>query len=150
MSTSILKALPGKFDIIRHSPCIFYISRQASLCQQGLSKPNIKIRTHSVLYISASLVMSTSILRALPCKLDIKRRSPSIFYIWASILKALPSKLDIKDTYLIFSIRVQWLSGRVLDLRWKSHLLEPHSWHCTRCVLDEQDILTSVPGNISV
>ena len=25
MSTSVLKALPGKFDIKRHSPCILYI-----------------------------------------------------------------------------------------------------------------------------
>ena len=30
---------------------------------------------------SASLVMSTSILKALPGKLDIKRHSPSIFYV---------------------------------------------------------------------
>ena len=29
---------------------------------------------------SASLVMSTSVLKALPVKLDIKRHSPSIFY----------------------------------------------------------------------
>ena len=30
---------------------------------------------------SASLVMSTSVLKALPGKLDIKRHSPSIFYV---------------------------------------------------------------------
>ena len=30
---------------------------------------------------SASLTMSTSILKALPGKLDIKRHSPSIFYL---------------------------------------------------------------------
>ena len=76
MSTSVLKALPGKLDIKRHSP--------------------------SILYISASLGMSTSVLKALPGKLDIKRRSPSILYISASlgmptsVLKALPGKLDIK------------------------------------------------------
>ena len=55
MSTSVLKALPGKLDIKRPSP--------------------------SILYISASLAMSTSILKALPGKLDIKRPSPSILYI---------------------------------------------------------------------
>ena len=55
MSTSVLKALPGKLDIKRHSP--------------------------SILYISASLAMSTSVLNALPGKLDIKRHSPSILYL---------------------------------------------------------------------
>ena len=51
---------------------------------------------------SASLAMSTSILEAMPGKLDIKRHTPSILYIWASlvmstsILKALPGKLDIR------------------------------------------------------
>ena len=55
MSTSILKALPGKPDIKRHSP--------------------------SILYISASLAMSTSVLKALPGKLDIKRHEPSILYM---------------------------------------------------------------------
>ena len=76
MSTSVLKALPGKLDIKRHSS--------------------------SILYILASLVMSTSVLKALPGKLDIKRHSPSILHIMASLLmstsvfKALPGKLDIK------------------------------------------------------
>ena len=60
MSTSILKALPGKLDIIRHSPCI--------------------------LFISASLAMSTSVLKALPGKLDTKRQSPSILYLRKSVL----------------------------------------------------------------
>ena len=55
MSTSVLKALPGKLDIKRLSP--------------------------SILYISASLAMSTSVLKALPGKPDIKRLSPSILYI---------------------------------------------------------------------
>ena len=55
MSTSVLKALPGKLDIKSHSP--------------------------SILYISASLAMSTCVLKALPGKLDIKRHSPSILYL---------------------------------------------------------------------
>ena len=49
MSTSLLKALPGKLDVKRHSP--------------------------SILYISESLAMSTSVLNALLGKLDIKRHS---------------------------------------------------------------------------
>ena len=55
MSSSVLKASPGKLDIKRYSP--------------------------SILYISASLAMSTSVLKASPGKLDIKRYSPSILYI---------------------------------------------------------------------
>ena len=55
MSTSVLKALPGKLDIKRHSP--------------------------SILYISASLAMSTRVLKALPGKLDIKRHSPCVLYL---------------------------------------------------------------------
>ena len=50
MSTSVLKALPGKLDIKRHSP--------------------------SIISISASLAMSTRVLEDLPGKLDIKRHSP--------------------------------------------------------------------------
>ena len=48
---------------------------------------------------SASLAMSTGILKALPCKLDIKKHSPSILFISTSlamstsVLKALPGKL---------------------------------------------------------
>ena len=63
---------------------------------------DIKRYSPSILYISASLVMSTCVLKALPGKLDIKRYSPSILYISASllmstsVLKALPGKLDIK------------------------------------------------------
>ena len=56
ISTSVLKALPCKLNIKRHSP--------------------------SILYISASLAMSTSVLKALPGKLDIKSHSPSILYLW--------------------------------------------------------------------
>ena len=56
MSTSILKALPGKLDIKRHSP--------------------------SILYISASLAMSTRVLEALSYKLDIRRHSPKVFSMY--------------------------------------------------------------------
>ena len=50
----------------------------------------------------ANLAMSTSVLKVLPGKLDIKIHLPSILYISASltmstsVLKDLPSKLDIK------------------------------------------------------
>ena len=37
--------------------------------------------TKRMLNLSASLAMSTSVLKALPGKLDIKRHSPSIFYL---------------------------------------------------------------------
>ena len=49
-----------------------------------------------------SLSMSTGDLKALPSKLDIKRRKPGILYILASlaistsVLKSLPGKLGIK------------------------------------------------------
>ena len=56
---NVLKTLPGKLDIKRHSP--------------------------SILYVSASLEMSTITLKALPGKLDIKRHSPSILYISTSL-----------------------------------------------------------------
>ena len=55
ISTSVLKAMPGKLDINRHSS--------------------------SILNISASLLMSTSVLDALLSKLDMKRHLPSILYI---------------------------------------------------------------------
>ena len=105
MSTSVLEASPGKFDIKRHSHGILYIL--ASRCQQAFSKPclvNLMSKdTHLVFSIfSTSLPMSSSILKASPGKLDIKRHSPSILYIWAnrarstSVLKASTGKLDIK------------------------------------------------------
>ena len=55
MSTRVLKALPGKLNIKRHSL--------------------------SILYILASLAMSTRVLKALSGKFDIKRHSPSILYM---------------------------------------------------------------------
>ena len=48
-------------------------------------KLDIKRHSPSILYITASLTLSTSILKALPGKLDIKRHSPSILYITASL-----------------------------------------------------------------
>ena len=48
-------------------------------------KLDIKRHSPSILYISASLAMSTSVLEALPGKLDIKRHSLSILYISASL-----------------------------------------------------------------
>ena len=42
---------------------------------------------------SASLAMSTSVLKALPGKLDIKRHSPSILYLFIEILALLLSEL---------------------------------------------------------
>ena len=68
--------------------------------------------TH-LLFISASLTMSISVLKALPGKLDIKRLSPSILYISASlamstsISKPCLVSLISKDTHLVFSISRQ-------------------------------------------
>ena len=62
----------------------------------------MSILANYILYISTSLAMSTSDLKALSDKLDIKRHSPGILYISTSLamstsdLKALPNKLDIK------------------------------------------------------
>ena len=58
--------------------------------------------------------MSTSVLEALPGKLDIKSHSPSILYNLASlamstnVLEAMPDKLDIK-------MRV-WMGGLVFTI----------------------------------
>ena len=103
MSTSVLKALPGKLDIKGHSP--------------------------SILYFSECLAMSPSILKALPGKLDIKRHSPSILYFWASLamsksaLNALPSKLDFKrhSPSILYFQNMIWLNIRSLALLGSQH-----------------------------
>ena len=108
MSTSVLKALPGKLNIKRHSPSILYISASLAMSKSVLKalpgKLDIKRHSPSILYVSASFAMSASVLKALSGKLDVKRHSPSILYISASlamsssILKVLPGtcKLNIK------------------------------------------------------
>ena len=126
------------------------LSHQTSRCQQAFSKPClvnlISKDSHqyslsllsiydgkcSYVYISASFAMSTSILKALPGKLDIKRHSPSILYLFlqftmesvhmsisrqASRCQQAFSKpclvnLISKDTHLVFSISS-------FNLRWK-------------------------------
>ena len=84
MSTSVLKALPGKLDIKRHEPGILYIlasfAMSTSVLKDLPGKLDIKRHSPSILYISASPAMSTSVLKALPGKLDIKGHSPSILY----------------------------------------------------------------------
>ena len=75
MSTSVLKALPGKLDIKRHSP------------------------THLVFSSSASLVMSRSFLKPLPGKLDITRHSSSILYIGVTSIQRVKIDTDM-DTFL--------------------------------------------------
>ena len=132
MSTSVLKALPCKLDIKRHSPSIFAITLQASRCQQAFSK-RIKRHSPSILYISASLAMSSSVLKALPGKLDIK-----ILYISASlamstsVLKALPGKLDIKrhsPSILYLSWHFYVINNNILlFLLRKQQLFQMHSY----------------------
>ena len=128
MTTSVIKALPGKLHIKRHSPCILYIwaslaisksvlkvlpsklhikvshlvfsiSQQASRCQQAFTKPFLVNFISKVLYISASLQKSTSIPKALPGKLHIIRHSPSILYISLHVC-----------VYIIFSLYTAWRS----------------------------------------
>ena len=79
MSTNVLKNLPGKFDIERHSP--------------------------SILYISASLAMSTSVLKALPGKLDIERHSPSILCLLEALGHAgqVPKSRTVTSTFSVSS-----------------------------------------------
>ena len=76
--------------ITKDTNLVFSISRQASRCQQAFStlpgKLDIKRHKPSLLYISASLAMSTSVLEALPGKLD-NKYEPSILYISASIAR---------------------------------------------------------------
>ena len=91
MSTGVLKALPSKFDIKRHSP--------------------------SILYISAILAMLTSILGSLLGKLDIKD-SHLVFSIsrqtsrcQQAFSKPCLVNLISKDTHLVFSIYMYLLSA---------------------------------------
>ena len=53
---------------------------------------------------SASLAMSTCVLKALPGKLDIKRHSPSILYL--SDTEAPNLDLDLSITYSIVSVKI--------------------------------------------
>ena len=85
-----------------------------------------------MLNCSASLAMSTSVLKALSGKLDIKRRSPSILYIWTSlamstsVLKALPGKLDIKRHSSPSILHASWLGHRDFNCGYKLFLYEVH------------------------
>ena len=56
------------------------------------SLPGSALRT--MLNRSASLAMSTSLLKALPGKLDIKRHSPSILYFYVFCDRRNPGRLD--------------------------------------------------------
>ena len=97
---------------------------------------------------SASLAMSTTILKALPCKLDIKRHPPSILYITASlamstsVLKALPGKLDIKSLspsilYILASLAMSTSVLKALPCKLISkdtHLVLSVSRQASRCL----------------
>ena len=105
MSTGVLKALPGKLDIKRHSPSILYISASLAMSASVLKalpgKLDIKRHSPSILYISASLAMSASVLKALPGKLDIKRHSPSILYLSVtSYINCIVARCLINIVYL--------------------------------------------------
>ena len=96
---------------------------------------------------SASLAMSTSVLKALPGKLDIKRHSPSIRYISASLAMqqafSRPCLVNLisKDTHLVFSISRQasrcqqvFSKPRLVNLISKyTHLVFAISLQASRC-----------------
>ena len=117
MSTSVLKALPGKLDIKRHSPSILYVSWQVSRCQQAFSKPClvnlISKDTHLVFSISrqASLCQQAF---SKPCLVNlISKYTHLVFSIsrQASRCQQAFSKpclvnLISKDTHLVFSINL--------------------------------------------
>ena len=133
MSTSVLKALLGKLDIKRLSLRVFSISWQASPCQQSFSKPClvnlISKDTHLEYFLYlGSLAMPTSVLKALPGKLDIKRHSPRVFSIsrQASRYQQAFSKpcllnLKSKDFHLEYSLylgKPRDVNNRSQSLAW--------------------------------
>ena len=68
-----------------HVKSLGKLAMSTSVLEALPGKLDIKRHSSSILYISASLAMSTSVLEALPGKLDIKRHSSSILYISASL-----------------------------------------------------------------
>ena len=111
------QTLPGKLDIKRNSPSIFYIlvslAMSTSVLKAMPGKLDIKRHSPSILYISASLPLTTSILNDLSGTLDFKGHSPSTLYITASLpmthafSKPCLVNLVSKDTHLVFSISRQ-------------------------------------------
>ena len=137
MSTSVLKALPGKLDIKRHSPCILYISA-ASRCQQALSKPClvnwISKDTHLVFSISRQASRCQQALSK-PCLVNlISKDTHLVFSIsrQASRCQQAFSKpclvnLISKDTHLVFSISTiiedKYLASEINSSPWLLWLL---------------------------
>ena len=119
-STSVLKTLPDKLDIKRHSPThqVFSISRQASRSQQAFSKPClinlISKDTHLVFSISRQASRSQQAFSK-PCLVNlISKDTHLVFSIsrQASRSQQAFSKpclvnLISKDTHLVFSISRQ-------------------------------------------
>ena len=115
MSTSVLKALPGKLDIKRHSPSFLYISRQASRCQQAFSKPClvnlISKDTHLVFSISRQASRWQQAFSK-PCLVNlISKDTHLVFSIsrqasrWQQAFsKPCLVNLISKDTHLVFSM----------------------------------------------
>ena len=130
MSTSVLKALPGKLDIKRHSPSILYVSRQVSRCQQAFSKPClvnlISKDTHLVFSISRQASRCQQAFSK-PCLVNlISKDTHLVFAIsrQASRCQQAFSKpclvnLISKDTHLVFSINL----GKPRDVNKRSKSL---------------------------
>ena len=122
VSTSVLKGLPRKLDIKRHSS--------------------------SIIYVSASLAMSSSALEALPGKLDIKRHSPSFIYVSTSlamstsVLQALPGYLISKDTHQVLSISRQSSRYQISDIKRHS----PSIIYVSTSLAMSTSVLQALPG----
>ena len=81
MSTSVLKALPGKLDIKRHSPSILYISSLQAHLSSGAKGPQTGLSLHLIACMQATKAMG-SLLRFLLaadnlCKQVVLRSGPT-------------------------------------------------------------------------
>ena len=78
---------------------------------------------------SASLAMSTSVLKALPGKLDIKRHSPSrpILYLWYVLLQV-GMKYEVTASYFIALCQVVSLTPAVA-VNWFERALKLSCFH---------------------
>ena len=83
---------------------------------------------------SASLAMSTSILKALPGKIDIKRHSPSILY-----LHALSVRTESKFSKIFIFSMMNWLS----TLMKHSYDTETNFWYKRNAIAKLKVIIAS-------
>ena len=95
---------------------------------------------------SVSLTISTSTLKALPCKLDMKRHSPSILYIWYSRKKKYQFKLTLMLLLFILKMSAAYIH---LHFRLGSILEASPMNHCVQSDLGAYCLHYRLPKNIS-